>query len=141
MIILRNFTWKSPDSLNVVQFNFSLYIRAFSCPKWVPQMADQKQVMLETTQKHINNTGNLTFSALTPNLKGYDTAISHGCQEVAVFGAASEAFSKKNINCSIEESLKRFEPVCEKAKIDGIPVRGYVSCIAGTPFQGLGQAK
>merc|ERR1712071_47668 len=107
---------------------------AFVSPKWVPQMADQKEVMLEIAEKY--KSSNLQFSALTPNLKGYQTALAHGCQEVAVFGAASEAFSKKNINCSIEESLKRFEPVVEQAKLDNLPVRGYVSCIAGCPYQG-----
>ena len=109
---------------------------AFVSPKWVPQMSDQKEVMQQTSQKYLDSNKNLQFSALTPNLKGYDTAITHGCQEVAVFGAASEAFSKKNINCSIEESLVRFNPVVEKAKLDNIPVRGYVSCIAGCPYQG-----
>jgi len=113
---------------------------AFVHPKWVPQMADQKQVMQGVADTYTSaerkSLPGLTFSALTPNLKGYQTAVDCGVDEVAVFGAASEAFSKKNINCTIDESLERFRPVVEQAKADGIKVRGYVSCIAGCPYQG-----
>jgi len=117
---------------------------AFVSPKWVPQMADQNEVMISINTKtyysknEINdeNKEKLTFSALTPNLKGYMSAYKSGVNEVAVFGAASEAFSKKNINCSIEESLSRFKPVIQQALSDNIKVRGYVSCIAGCPIQG-----
>lgn len=98
-------------------------------------MSDQNEIMSSVTQKY-KSKSNLTFSALTPNIQGYNNAVRNGCQEVAVFGAASEAFSQKNINCSIEESLQRFKPVIEAAKQDGIAVRGYVSCVAGCPYQG-----
>jgi len=104
---------------------------SFVSPKWVPQMADQCEVM-----SGIERLGNTTYSALTPNLKGFQTAMSVGVDEIAVFGAASEAFSQKNINCSIDESLKRFEPVLAASRKHGVPVRGYVSCVAGCPYQG-----
>merc|ERR1711981_390064 len=99
-------------------------------------MADQKEVMQQTSARWAESSSKLNFSALTPNMKGYETALAHGSDEVAVFGAASEAFSKKNINCSIDESLERFRPVCERAAQDKVLVRGYVSCIAGCPYQG-----
>jgi len=110
---------------------------AFVSPKWVPQMADQSEIM-EACDQDLRSTGpsNLVFSALTPNLKGYENAVKTGCDEVAVFAAASQAFSQKNINCSIEESIERFTPVFQKAREDNKKVRGYVSCIAGCPYQG-----
>lgn len=104
---------------------------SFVSPKWVPQMADSGDVLAQIQRK----TG-VTYSALTPNLKGFELAMAAGADEVAVFGAASEAFSQKNINCSIEESLARFAPVMEAAKAQGIRVRGYVSCVLGCPYQG-----
>jgi isopropylmalate/homocitrate/citramalate synthase len=104
---------------------------AFVSPKWVPQMADSAAVF-----QAISRHGHISYSALTPNLQGYQAAIAAGATEVAIFAAASEAFSQKNINCSIAESLARFEPVIAAAKADGVKVRGYVSCVVGCPYQG-----
>jgi len=104
---------------------------AFVSPKWVPQMADQDAVM-----RGLPRRAGVVYSALTPNLKGYQAAVAAGAQEVAVFTAASEAFTQKNINCSIAESLQRFEDVLAAAKADGISVRTYVSCALGCPYQG-----
>lgn len=104
---------------------------SFVSPKWVPQMADSGDIF-----SGIEKNPSITYSALTPNIKGLDAAIESGVEEVAVFGAASESFSMKNINCSIEESLKKFEPVIAKANIHNIKVRGYVSCVMGCPYEG-----
>jgi hydroxymethylglutaryl-CoA lyase len=104
---------------------------AFVSPKWVPQMADNADVLAQITRKQ-----GVIYSALTPNMKGFEAALAAGVDEVAVFGAASESFSQKNINCSIAESLERFAPVCEAAKAAGIPVRGYASCVLGCPYEG-----
>lgn len=104
---------------------------AFVSPKWVPQMADSAAVFAG-----ISRNPQLTYSALTPNLQGYQASLAAGASEVAVFGAASEAFTQKNINCSIAESLERFAPVLAQAHADGIRVRGYVSCVVGCPYQG-----
>ena len=104
---------------------------AFVSPKWVPQMADHDAVMRGVPRRE-----GVTYSALTPNLKGFEAALAAGAHEVAVFGAASEAFSQQNINCSIAESLQRFEAVMQAAKDANIPVRGYVSCVLGCPYQG-----
>ena len=109
---------------------------SFVSPKWVPQMAGSDEVF-----SSIRNTLQLAypkaiFSALTPNELGIDRAIECGVKEVAVFAAASESFSQKNINCSIEESLKRFKPVMQKAQRHNIAVRGYVSCVLGCPYEG-----
>ncbi|SEA56411.1 hydroxymethylglutaryl-CoA lyase [Alkalimonas amylolytica] len=104
---------------------------AFVSPKWVPQMADSASVFAGIKRK-----AGIRYAALTPNLKGYEAAKAAGADEVAIFGAASEAFSQKNINCSIDESLQRFAPVLAAAKADGIQVRGYVSCVVGCPYQG-----
>ncbi|WP_113907459.1 hydroxymethylglutaryl-CoA lyase [Aliidiomarina celeris] len=104
---------------------------SFVSPKWVPQMADSSEVLSQ-----IERAQGVTYSALTPNLKGFDFALAAKADEVAIFGAASEAFSQKNINCSIAESIERFAPVVEAAKAQGIPVRGYVSCVLGCPYQG-----
>lgn len=104
---------------------------SFVSPKWVPQMADSAAVF-----QGINRKAGVCYSALTPNLQGYQAALAAGADEVAIFGAASEAFSQKNINCSITESLERFAPVMAQAKADGIRVRGYVSCVVGCPYQG-----
>ncbi|MFN6262458.1 MAG: hydroxymethylglutaryl-CoA lyase [Chromatiaceae bacterium] len=104
---------------------------AFVSPKWVPQMADSAAVFTGIARK----TG-VTYAALTPNLQGYQAARAAGADEVAIFGAASEAFSQKNINCSIDESLARFAPVLAAAKAEGVRVRGYVSCVVGCPYQG-----
>jgi len=104
---------------------------AFVSPKWVPQMADAAEVMAR-----IERPADVSFPVLVPNLKGLEAAIAAGAREVAVFGAASEAFSQKNINCSIAESLERFRPVVEAAKKAEVAVRGYVSCVLGCPYQG-----
>ena len=106
-------------------------VTSFVSPKWVPQMADAAEVLAG-----IRRRPGVTYSALTPNLKGYEGARAARVDEVAVFAAASEAFSQKNINCSIAESLERFRPLTEAAKADGIPVRGYVSCVTDCPYAG-----
>lgn len=104
---------------------------SFVNPKWVPQMASSDAVFAGIERKP-----GVTYSALTPNLKGFERALEAGAQEVAVFAAASEGFSQKNINCSIAESLERFAPVMEAARQANIPVRGYVSCVVGCPYEG-----
>ncbi|MCG6221151.1 hydroxymethylglutaryl-CoA lyase, partial [Vibrio diabolicus] len=104
---------------------------SFVSPKWVPQMADSAQVFAGITQQP-----NVVYSALTPNLAGLERALESGVKQIAVFGSASEAFSQKNINCSIAESLSRFEPVIELAKQHNIPVRGYLSCTMVCPYEG-----
>jgi len=104
---------------------------AFVSPKWVPQMADHTEVL-----ERIRRRPGVSYPVLTPNLKGFEAAKAAGATEVAVFGAASEAFSKKNINCSIAESLDRFRPVVENALKFKIKVRGYVSCVLGCPYEG-----
>lgn len=104
---------------------------SFVSPKWVPQMGDNTAVLQGIT-RHPHT----IYTALTPNLQGFDGAVQAGANEVAIFGAASESFSRKNINCSIAESLKRFEPVVSAASALEIPVRGYVSCVVGCPYEG-----
>src|SRR5436190_3323076 len=99
---------------------------AFVSPKWIPQMADHAEVLARLRRKP-----GVSYPVLTPNLKGFEAARAAGAKEVAVFGAASEAFSIKNINCSIAESLERFAPVVAQAQKDQIKVRGYVSCVLG----------
>ncbi|MBV8030928.1 MAG: hydroxymethylglutaryl-CoA lyase [Betaproteobacteria bacterium] len=104
---------------------------AFVSPKWIPQMADHTEVLERLRRKP-----GVDYPVLTPNLKGFEAARAAGAREVAIFGAASEAFSRKNINCSIAESLERFQPVVREAKKHGIKVRGYVSCVVGCPYEG-----
>ncbi|MEC8925577.1 MAG: hydroxymethylglutaryl-CoA lyase, partial [Pseudomonadota bacterium] len=104
---------------------------SFVSPKWVPQMADSGEIM-EQIERH----SGITYSALTPNLKGLENALAVNTDEVAVFGAASEQFSQRNINCSIDESLERFRPVISQARQANVRVRGYVSCVLGCPYQG-----
>ena len=104
---------------------------AFVSPKWVPQMADAAEVMAG-----IGRRAGVAYPVLVPNEKGLESAIAAQASEVAVFAAASEAFSQKNINCSIKESLERFKPVMARAKEAGVKVRGYVSCVLGCPYQG-----
>ena len=104
---------------------------AFVSPKWIPQMADHTEVL-----KGIRRRPGVTYPVLTPNLKGFEAALAAGATEVAIFGAASESFSKKNINCSIAESLERFQPVAEAAAKNNVRVRGYVSCVIGCPYEG-----
>jgi len=104
---------------------------AFVSPKWVPQMADHIEVL-----EGVHRKPGVSYPVLTPNLKGFQAAYAAGATEVAIFGAASEAFSHKNINCSIAESLERFRPVAEAAKQAGVKVRGYISCVLGCPYEG-----
>src|ERR1019366_8631878 len=104
---------------------------AFVSPKRVPQMADHNAVM-----RGVPRRPGLVYSALTPNLLGFEAALAAGADEVAVFGAASESFSQQNIHCSISQSLQRFEPVLSAARERRVPVRGYVSCVLGCPYEG-----
>ena len=104
---------------------------AFVSPKWIPQMADHTEVL-----ERIRRKPGVSYPVLTPNLKGFEAAKAAGATEVAIFGAASEAFSKKNINCSIAESLDRFRPVVDGAKAASIRVRGYISCVVECPYEG-----
>jgi isopropylmalate/homocitrate/citramalate synthase len=109
----------------------SVEATAFVSPKWVPQMADHTEVL-----ERIRRKPGVSYPVLTPNLKGFEAARAAGATEVAIFGAASEAFSRRNINCSIAESLERFRPVAEAAKKGNVKVRGYVSCVLGCPYEG-----
>ena len=104
---------------------------AFVSPKWVPQMADHTEVL-----ERIRRKPGVAYPVLTPNLKGFESARAAGATEVAIFGAASEAFSRKNINCSIAESLDRFRPIVSESQKYDIKVRGYVSCVLGCPYEG-----
>jgi hydroxymethylglutaryl-CoA lyase len=104
---------------------------SFVSPKWVPQMADTAAVMAA-----IKRVPGVSYPVLVPNMEGLEAAIAAGATEIAVFGAASESFSRKNINCSIAESLARFAPVVEAARARGIKARGYVSCVLGCPYEG-----
>lgn len=104
---------------------------SFVSPKWVPQLADAAEVFAGIAKQ-----SGVSYPVLVPNLQGYERARGVGAEEVAVFAAASEAFSRKNINASIDESIERFVPVIERAKDDGVKVRGYVSTVLGCPYQG-----
>ncbi|XP_055972869.1 3-hydroxymethyl-3-methylglutaryl-CoA lyase, cytoplasmic isoform X2 [Sorex fumeus] len=106
-------------------------VTSFVSSRWVPQMADHTEVM-----KGIHQYPDIRYPVLTPNLQGFYHAIAAGATEISVFGAASELFSKKNINCSIEESMEKFEEVVKSARHMSIPVRGYVSCALGCPYEG-----
>ncbi len=104
---------------------------SFVSPKWVPQMADSDKVLAGISRRPA-----VSYPVLVPNMRGLEGAISADAEEIAIFGAASESFSRKNINCSIAESLDRFNPVCESALSSGIRVRGYVSCVLDCPYEG-----
>jgi len=104
---------------------------SFVSPKWVPQMATSTDVF-----EKVNREEGVTYAALTPNMRGFEGAMAVNADEVAIFAAASESFSQKNINCSIEESLERFIPIMAAAKKANIKVRGYVSCVVGCPYEG-----
>ncbi|EIE51909.1 hydroxymethylglutaryl-CoA lyase [Salipiger aestuarii] len=104
---------------------------SFVSPKWVPQMADSGAVLAGITRRE-----GVTYAALTPNMKGFDAAMAAGADEVAIFGSASEGFSRANINAGIDESLARFRPVVAAAKARGVKVRGYVSCVVECPYDG-----
>ena len=118
------------DDLSAAGLGY-IEVGSFVSPKWVPQMAGSAEVFAQIQRK-----AGVTYAALTPNLKGFEGALEAGVREVAVFAAASEAFSQKNINCSIKESLERFVPVMDVARANDIRVRGYVSCVLGCPYDG-----
>ena len=109
----------------------SVEVTAFVSPKWVPQMADNAQVLAGMRRRP-----GVAYPVLVPNLKGFEAALAAGAREIAVFGAASETFSRKNINCSIAQSLERFAPVVKAARASKMRVRGYISCVAGCPYEG-----
>jgi hydroxymethylglutaryl-CoA lyase len=104
---------------------------SFVSPKWVPQMAGTAEVLAQITRRP-----GVCYPVLVPNMTGFAAAAAAGVEEIAVFGAASESFSRRNINCSIAESLERFRPVCEAGLAAGMRVRGYVSCVLGCPYEG-----
>jgi hydroxymethylglutaryl-CoA lyase len=104
---------------------------SFVSPKWVPQMADSAEVLAG-----IQRRSGVRYPVLVPNIRGLEAALAAGAKEIAVFGAASESFSKKNINCSIAESLERFREVTEAARSENVAIRGYVSCVLGCPYEG-----
>jgi hydroxymethylglutaryl-CoA lyase len=106
-------------------------VGSFVSPKWVPQMADTPEVLARLRRR-----SGVEYPVLVPNLQGLEAALAHGVQEVAVFAAASETFSRKNVNCSIDESLDRFAPVMAQARTRDLKVRGYVSCVLGCPYEG-----
>lgn len=118
------------DLLSTAGFR-RIEVASFVSPKWVPQMADSAEVLAG-----IARAPGISYAALTPNLKGYEGAKAARADEVAIFASASEGFSRANLNCSIAESIERFQPVVAAAKADGIPVRGYVSCVTDCPFDG-----
>jgi hydroxymethylglutaryl-CoA lyase len=106
-------------------------IASFVSPKWVPQMADSADVLAGITRAK-----GVSYAALTPNLRGFEGAVAAKADEIAIFGSASEGFSKANINCTIAESLERFQPVADAAKAAGLPMRGYISCVTDCPYDG-----
>lgn len=118
------------DQLSDCGFS-KIEVTSFVSPKWVPQMADAAEVMAGITRKD-----GVAYTVLTPNMRGLEGAIAARADEVAIFGAASEGFSKANINCTIDESLDRFRPVVAAARAKGTPVRGYVSCVTDCPYDG-----
>lgn len=118
------------DALSLTGINH-IEAGSFVSPKWVPQMANSDQVLSK-----INREDGVTYSALTPNIRGYEGAKEAKANTVAIFASASESFSLKNINCDIATSIERFSAVIEAAKKDDIPVRGYVSCVLGCPYEG-----
>lgn len=118
------------DALSAAGLSY-IEVGSFVSPKWVPQMAGSAEVFAQIQRKP-----GVTYGALAPNLRGFEDALAAGVKEVAVFAAASEAFSQRNINCSISDSLERFAPIMAAAKQHGISVRGYVSCVLGCPYEG-----
>ena len=118
------------DTLSQAGFR-RIEVASFVSPKWVPQMADSAQVLAGITRRP-----GLRYAALVPNMQGYAAAVAARADEVAIFASASEGFSRANLNCTIAESLARFAPVAEAAKADGVPLRGYVSCVTDCPFDG-----
>lgn len=118
------------DCLSAAGFR-RIEMASFVSPKWVPQMADSAEVLAG-----IKRADGVRYAALTPNLRGFEAAQAAGADEVAIFGSASEGFSKANINATIVESLERFAPVAAAASVAGLPVRGYVSCVTDCPYDG-----
>lgn len=118
------------DALSAAGLSY-IEVGSFVSPKWVPQMAGSAEVFAQIQRKP-----GVTYGALAPNLRGFEDALAAGVKEVAVFAAASEAFSQRNINCSISESLELFVPIMAAAKEHGVSVRGYVSCVLGCPYEG-----
>ncbi len=118
------------DTLSGAGFR-RIEVASFVSPKWVPQMADSAEVLAR-----IRRAGGVRYAALTPNMRGFEAARDAGADEVAIFGSASEGFSKANINATIAESLDRFSPVAEAARAAGLPLRGYVSCVTDCPYDG-----
>jgi hydroxymethylglutaryl-CoA lyase len=118
------------DDLSAAGLGY-IEVGSFVSPKWVPQMAGSAEVFA-----HLQPRAGVTYAALAPNLQGFEAALAAGVKEVAVFAAASEGFSQKNLNCSISASLARFEPVMAAARLHHIRVRGYVSCVLGCPYEG-----
>ena len=121
---------KLVDSLSDCGFK-KIEVTSFVSPKWVPQLADASDVMAG-----IRRDEGVTYGVLTPNMRGFEGAVAAKASEVAIFAAASEGFSQKNINCSIAESIERFAPIMVAAKAAGLPVRGYVSCVTDCPYDG-----
>ena len=118
------------DLLSTAGFR-RIEVASFVSPKWVPQMSDSAEVLGGITRG-----AGISYAALTPNMKGYEGAKAARADEIAVFASASEGFSKANLNCTIAESIDRFLPILDAAKADGIPVRGYISCVTDCPFDG-----
>lgn len=118
------------DALSAAGLGY-IEVGSFVSPKWVPQMAGSAEVFAQIQRKP-----GVIYGALAPNLRGFEDALAAGVKEVAVFAAASEAFSQRNINCSISESLERFAPIMAAAQQKGVSVRGYVSCVLGCPYEG-----
>ncbi|UVJ42340.1 hydroxymethylglutaryl-CoA lyase [Pseudomonas sp. LS1212] len=118
------------DDLTAAGLSY-IEVGSFVSPKWVPQMAGSAEVFAQIQRKP-----GVTYGALAPNLRGFEDALAAGVREIAVFAAASESFSQRNINCSISESLERFVPIMEQAREHGVSVRGYVSCVLGCPYEG-----
>ncbi|MFJ2549628.1 hydroxymethylglutaryl-CoA lyase [Pseudomonas sp. NPDC087612] len=123
------------DDLSAAGLSY-IEVGSFVSPKWVPQMAGSAEVFANIQQRN-----GVTYAALAPNLRGFEDALAAGVKEVAVFAAASEAFSQRNINCSISDSLQRFVPIIEAARQHGVRVRGYVSCVLGCPYEGTVSAE
>lgn len=118
------------DMLSACGFS-KIEATAFVSPKWVPQMADASEVMAG-----IKRAKNISYAVLTPNMRGYEAAKVSKADEIAIFGSASEGFSKANVNASIAETIERFIPITKAAKEDNIPVRGYISCVSDCPYDG-----
>ncbi|MEB0040579.1 MULTISPECIES: hydroxymethylglutaryl-CoA lyase [unclassified Pseudomonas] len=118
------------DDLTAAGLSY-IEVGSFVSPKWVPQMAGSADVFAQIQRKE-----EVTYAALAPNLRGFEDALAAGVTEIAIFAAASETFSQRNINCSISESLERFAPIMEAARLHGMQVRGYVSCVLGCPYEG-----